>query len=291
VAASVILVLTLSILLFATGCAVKSLLVIILALLNDVSLIPVAYDRAQATAKPQLPRAFKLVTMSLYYGLTHSAFGLMFLFLMDHKGESSLLAGPLEFDVCPEENQGFVWFHLVLVTELMIFSVRSPSFMLLSRPSWALLASVLGTCVIAAFVAVYASDLSGYHLLWIVLYNIAALLFVDAGKIGVRHLIDDDPGDVIDDDKLKSLPEQSRTDDEKKEAKDKRYRVHQASVMSVEELTHAMHIHDKARSTLAAFFHRHPVSTGFVNPTHERKQYHAMQREQSSRKQQKSSLW
>ena len=46
VAATLILVLTLSTTIFATGCAVDSLLVIILALLNDVSMIPVAYDRA-----------------------------------------------------------------------------------------------------------------------------------------------------------------------------------------------------------------------------------------------------
>jgi H+-transporting ATPase len=57
VAASLILVLALSIVIFVKGCAVKSLYVIILALLNNISMISVAYDNASATAKPQLPSA------------------------------------------------------------------------------------------------------------------------------------------------------------------------------------------------------------------------------------------
>ena len=57
VAASLILVLALSIVIFVKGCAVKSLYVIILALLNNISMISVAYDNASVTTKPQLPSA------------------------------------------------------------------------------------------------------------------------------------------------------------------------------------------------------------------------------------------
>ncbi len=57
VAASLILVLALSIVIFVKGCAVKSLYVIILALLNNISMISVAYDNASMTTKPQLPSA------------------------------------------------------------------------------------------------------------------------------------------------------------------------------------------------------------------------------------------
>lgn len=47
VAASMVLVLSLSIVIFVTGCSVDSLYIIILALLNDVSMIPVAYDNGK----------------------------------------------------------------------------------------------------------------------------------------------------------------------------------------------------------------------------------------------------
>ena len=61
VAASVILVMTFSIFVFAHGCSINPLFIIILALLkNDISMIPVAYDNAKATTKP-LPRARTLV--------------------------------------------------------------------------------------------------------------------------------------------------------------------------------------------------------------------------------------
>ena len=77
VAASVVLVLTLSIVIFIKGCAIDPLYVIILALLNDLSMIPVAYDNAAATTKPQLPSARALVYQSLFYGLVNSFLSLM----------------------------------------------------------------------------------------------------------------------------------------------------------------------------------------------------------------------
>jgi H+-transporting ATPase len=77
VAASLMLVLTLSIVIFVKGCAVDSLYVIILALLNDISMIPVAYDNASATTKPQLPSARNIVYQSLFYGLVNAALSLM----------------------------------------------------------------------------------------------------------------------------------------------------------------------------------------------------------------------
>ena len=77
VAASLILVLTLSIVIFVKGCAVDSLYVIILALLNDISMIPVVYDNTSATTKPQLPSARNIVYQSLFYGLVNAALSLM----------------------------------------------------------------------------------------------------------------------------------------------------------------------------------------------------------------------
>merc|ERR1711865_1137285 len=68
-AASAILVLVLSIIVFGgQGCAVPSLLIIVLALLNDISMLPVAYDNADATAKPQLPNTTKLILVSYITG-------------------------------------------------------------------------------------------------------------------------------------------------------------------------------------------------------------------------------
>jgi hypothetical protein len=91
----------------------------ILALLNDISMIPVAYDNAQATTRPQLPNAKKIVMMSMFYGVVHTVGNLVCIVALD---EAASLKYPIslerEFNA---ETRGFIWYHLVLVTELMIF--------------------------------------------------------------------------------------------------------------------------------------------------------------------------
>lgn len=151
-AASTMLVLSLSLVAFTSGCAVDSLLVIILALVNDISMLPVAYDNAKATSKPQLPNTLNLVLLSLYYGFAQTVLTLTLIYSLD-ASKSPLEAG-INLEMCPEETRTFVWMQLVLVTELAIFSVRAPSFFWMSVPSIWLLVSVLGTCAILSIVSV-----------------------------------------------------------------------------------------------------------------------------------------
>jgi len=263
VAASIIMVLVLSIIIFATGCAVDSLLVIILALLNDISMIPVAYDHASATTKPQLPNAMKLVMQSLYYGFVLTGFTLMFIFLLDH---SNALTNKIYLDICPPETRGFIWFTLVLVTEMAIFSVRSGTYLIFEPPSLILFASVLLTCIIAAIIAVYGSQLHGDNMGIIVGFNIGLTLFVDIGKIPFRKAIDDEPGEVIATDDL--IP----VDVKKNETtlhmeKKKRYVMHRASVMPPKDLEHEVEIINERRGFFAFLSELRPtsISTGFIN--------------------------
>lgn len=166
-AASAMLVLSLSLLAFTHGCAVDSLLVIILALINDISMIPVAYDNAKATSKPQLPHTMKLVLVSLYYGLVQTVMTLTLVYSLS-ASDGELEAG-ISLEICADRTQGeetrsFVWMQLVLVTELAIFSVRAPGFFWQSMPSIWLLISVLGTCAICSLVSVFAlGKFSGSH--------------------------------------------------------------------------------------------------------------------------------
>lgn len=153
-AASALLVLSLSLIAFTSGCAVDSLLVIILALVNDISMLPVAYDNAKATSKPQLPHTMKLVLLSLYYGLTQTVLTLTLIYSLN-TSKSPLEAG-INLELCLEETRTFIWMQLVLVTELAIFSVRAPSFFWMSMPSIWLLVSVMGTCAILSVVSVFS---------------------------------------------------------------------------------------------------------------------------------------
>jgi hypothetical protein len=273
-AASIILVLTLSIIIFVSGCAVDSLLVIILALLNDISMIPVAYDNAQATTRPQLPNAKKIVMMSMFYGAVHTAGSLAFIFALD---EAASLKYPISLESeCNAETRGFIWYHLVLVTELMIFSVRAPSFFLLSMPSIYLVASVISTCIGASFIAVYASDLHWLSVAWIALFNLGMLVISDLLKIWVRGLLDDSPGDVITSDELLEVAPIEKTDIEKHMRKKLRYVVHSESVLPVEDRQHMVRIRTRRKTGtgLDGFFNdiRGSVLTdGFISKGHEKR--------------------
>eukprot|EP00562_Extubocellulus_spinifer_P025858 CAMPEP_0178678966 /NCGR_PEP_ID=MMETSP0698-20121128/37233_1 /TAXON_ID=265572 /ORGANISM="Extubocellulus spinifer, Strain CCMP396" /LENGTH=968 /DNA_ID=CAMNT_0020323311 /DNA_START=41 /DNA_END=2947 /DNA_ORIENTATION=+ len=270
IAASILLVLTLSIVIFVTGCAVDSLLVIVLALLNDISMIPVAYDNAQATAKPQLPTASKLVLVSLYFGLAHTGLALIVFFVID---KDDRLNGNFYLDECTQEARAFIWLYLVLASEFLIFSARCGSFFWQSMPSIWLLASVLGTAVLGSLVAALAYNVPGSNIGWIWLFNIVAFVVVDVGKVWFKSAINDAPGEMIVGNDLVEV-EEGKTDVKKNLEKKKRYGVHVASVLSPEDRYHQVTVVEKKRSILGKIFgglsHLHISNYGFI-----RKQPHA----------------
>jgi H+-transporting ATPase len=261
VAASMIMAMTLSIIIFVTSCAVDSLLVIILALLNDLSMIPVAYDRASATTKPQLPNAKKIVLQSVFYGLMLTGLSLIFIFGYDY-GKS--VDNPISLSTCDKPTTGFVWFHLVMVTEVAIFSVRSPSFFFLSVPAPALAFSVFITIVVAAIIAVLVNDLTLVNMGIIIGVNAAFMLVVDALKMWFRRLINDEPGDTIESDELIPVDDK-KTETQRHMEKNLRYRVHQNSTLSEMEMQHRVEIVD--RKGWKRFFAdlRFTNISGFVN--------------------------
>ena len=254
-----VLVLSLAIVIFVTGCAVDSLYIIILALLNDVSMIPVAYDNAKATTKPQLPKARSLVMQSVFYGIMQSFLTIMFLFTMDY---DKMLFQDIDLHECNPATKAFIWLQLVFCTELMIFSVRAPGFFLFSLPSWKLVVSVIGTCGIGIIIAMFSADfkLSGENVGWIVLFNVASLIVVDILKVQFRYLIGEASGETIDTDELRKAPK--RTETEKKVAKDMRYVIHNESIVPKEDRAHVVEVKRKrSRSSLAGFF---DVGTEFI---------------------------
>lgn len=264
IAASMILVLVFSIVIFISGCAVDSLMVIILALLNDVSMIPVAYDNAAATTKPQLPKARSLVYQSLFYGIFHAALSLMFIFVMN----SADLAHPLGLNDSPKcagEGRGFIWFHLLTVTEMMIFSVRAPKYFFQSMPSYKLILSVAITLVGGGLLAcLYPTmGLRGDNLGYILAFNAGSFIVVDLFKVGFRKLIGEDPGDTIDSDDL--IEPTPKTEVQKTVEKDMRYVVHRQSVVNPEDRQHVVEV---KKADALNFFNMGTelnVNDGFVN--------------------------
>ena len=260
VGASIVLVLTLSIIIFISACAVDSLYIIILALLNDISMIPVAYDHAAATTKPQLPKAQKLVIQSIFYGFFLSIFSLVFILSFNY---TNSLPNEISINTCSNETQGFIWFHLVLVTELSIFSVRAPSHWFLSMPSPYLVASILVTCIGSACIAVFALGLHADNMGIIIAYNFGLFAVADVLKLWFRKLINEMPGEVIEGDEL-IQPDESESESSRHLRKAERYQVHKQAYLNPSELEHTVQVVQEG-FVAKIFSSQSAMETGFVS--------------------------
>jgi len=142
IASTIQVVIVLSVLIFQASCTVDSLYVILLALLNDLTMTPLAHDNATASKKPEQPSIKKLLGLSAVCGTLSSLQSLVFFFLIRDLGaDVGDACHPTESGGCMcDENtnkymQTLMYLQISLSAELMIFAVRAPSFMWFSRPS------------------------------------------------------------------------------------------------------------------------------------------------------------
>jgi hypothetical protein len=149
-----------------------------------------------------------------------------------------MLGENINLITCRDPTQGFLWFHLLLVTELMIFSVRAPGYFVTSMPSPYLLGSILITLLAGGLIACLALKMALMDVGWIVLFNVASFILVDIVKVEFRKLIGENPGDIIATDDLLEPP--VRTEAQKTLKKNVRYSVHRESILNVEDRNHVI---------------------------------------------------
>merc|ERR1711862_760977 len=281
IAASLLMVMVFSIIAYGSGCTVYSLFIILLALINDISMIPVSYDRADATRKPQVPRAKSLVALSVYFAVAHTGLSLVWLF-----GIANHALDDFSLSQCASESisggkgnstSAFIWLHLLIATELMIFSARAPGYFWKSRPSLLLIGSVcvfiVAGILIARFAPWFGTGVSGLNILYIIIWNLVVFVIRDLGKVLFRHLIGDGAGEIIASDELiepttaKKIDSDDDTDVdlmERNMKKKLRYDVHRESVVTENDRKVSYEILDtttfvgraKAASNLDGFVRR-----------------------------------
>merc|ERR1719261_2086835 len=78
VAATIQIVVVLSVLIYAYNDPMKALYVILLALLNDVSMLPIANDNASPSALPEIPTMPAILLASSIYGFISSGQTMIF---------------------------------------------------------------------------------------------------------------------------------------------------------------------------------------------------------------------
>jgi hypothetical protein len=191
-AATMQIVIVLSMLIFISNCTIDALLIILLALFNDLTMLPIAYDRQQASAVPENPDVIRMLTMSLGLGLLETVFSLIFAYGADPSG---IFAGDYEVSDCDTPAQGAIWLQMFIAAELLIFVTRAPKLIIFSlAPSPALLISVISGCFLCSLIAGLSQTFGGLAFADIVIiwaYDILCLAFIDMLKVGLLNFFNE----------------------------------------------------------------------------------------------------
>ena len=201
--ATIQLVLVLTFLILGVQCIINPFFVILLALFNDITMLPIAYDYQAASAHPEQPHVSKLLTVAAALGVTQTVFTLVFALAIISSslftGEYSTYFKP-EFDddiasVCDKATQAIIWLQMFISAELLIFSARAPSYFWLSyAPSFPLFASVMLGNIVASLIANQAStfgNISAGDIVLVWTYDVLALIVVDVLKVYIYQLQDE----------------------------------------------------------------------------------------------------
>ena len=197
-AATIQIVFVLSLLIFVSNCPINSLYVILLALFNDITMLPIAYDKQQASKAPETPEVYKMLLLAFFLGSMETAMTLFFAY--GAKG-SGFFSDDYDLPTCDDTIQSAVWLQMSIAGELLIFSARAPSYMFTSiSPSITLTLSVLAGCVVTSILAgvfTYFGGLSVESIALIWAYDLVGVVFIDVCKVFFLKIFNDNL-DVID---------------------------------------------------------------------------------------------
>jgi hypothetical protein len=187
-AASIQIVVVLTLLIWASDCPIDSLMIILLALFNDLTMLPIAYDNQQASAFPEDADVFKMLKLSGLMGLLEIAFSLLWAYGAEQTNffKSNFILEPI-VGRCGRQAQAGVWVQMSIAAELLIFSARAPSFIWCSLPpSLTLFCSVIFGCFLFSLFTGVIPYFGYLHINDIVIiwaYDIICLFFIDCVKV------------------------------------------------------------------------------------------------------------
>mmetsp|Transcript_17160 Transcript_17160/g.36864 ORF Transcript_17160/g.36864 Transcript_17160/m.36864 type:complete len:1000 (+) Transcript_17160:91-3090(+) len=185
VAATIQIVCVLSIMIYAYNDTMPALYVILLALLNDVTMLPVADDNAFASALPEIPSMPSIMIASLLYGILETVQTMAFYELQPHWFPAPSGRDPQDY------KDATVYLQMSIAVEFLIFSCRTPgllvaSFFSESRPSLPLTMAVLFGNILVSVLAgfgdtfkIIKTTVEWKDIAFIWLFNICGLLVID----------------------------------------------------------------------------------------------------------------
>jgi len=182
IAATIQIVLVLSILIYAYNDTMPAIYVILLALVNDVTMLPVASDKAAPSEVPEIPSMPSILLASFLYGFLGTA-QTMALYMSD------LLQG----DGSDEYRMAVTYLQMSIAVELFIFSCRTPVYVFNffrteTLPSWLLFVCVMGGNILVSLLAGFGDTFKIVHkvawvdIAWIWVYDLLGLVVIDLLK-------------------------------------------------------------------------------------------------------------
>jgi H+-transporting ATPase len=179
----VLLFMTLSILVF-NFYPVTAVMIVLLAILNDGAILSIAYDRVRYANRPEawnMPVVLGIATVLGIAGVV-SSFGLFYL-------------GERVFHLSRELIQSFMYLKLSVAGHLTIFVTRTRRAFWSIRPAPILLLAVVGTQLMATFIAVYGIFMAPIGWNWALFvwgYALAWFLVNDRVKLAAYRVFDPD---------------------------------------------------------------------------------------------------
>jgi H+-transporting ATPase len=176
----IILFMTLSIIVF-NFYPITALMIIILALLNDIPILAIAYDNTKIDRNPVRWNMPELLTVASVLGVAGvvSSF-LLFFILKEYRFSEAMI-------------QSFMFAKLVIAGHGTIYNTRIDDwFWKKPYPSLLLFGATFSTRVIGTLIAVYGfmiTPIGWRYALWIWVYAMAWFVFNDFVKVGVYKLL------------------------------------------------------------------------------------------------------
>ena len=231
-ATTIQILVALTIIILAFNCEVDTLYVILLALLNDLTMIPIAEDRQTASAAPVIPNVNLLLSFAIIMGLFQAAATLVFYYEMGgiidrdslghynsnnlHRYDKKLPDdddGWLYDSAMKAENGGFcnyyaqnaLWLQISISAELLIYVCRAPGLCIFSIPSWELaFSTIIFGVVLSSLLAMFAFpgglSVGDVAIIWV--YDLVVMMLCDVVKLTFKYLFEHNTAGIIDESEL-----------------------------------------------------------------------------------------
>ena len=176
----IILFMTLSILVF-NFYPITALMIILLALLNDLPILAIAYDNTKVSATPVRWNLPELLTISVILGITGVVASFVFFFILKEYGFSDPMI------------QSFLFVKLLVAGRTTLFVTRSEGwFWQRPFPSAILFWAIFATGILGTLIAVYGvfvTPLGWKYALWAWIYALSWLVVNDAVKMAAYRML------------------------------------------------------------------------------------------------------